>query len=255
MAITNDLDKLPAIRNLTDDVRQKALEFADALGARGPRPTTTLGTAVTLANEWKSGRLPQKQGGPAVLVQPRNGRWIIRRSDSEHPTHTFLVREDAVRRAQEIAKRQLTACLVFGPGGTLIERYAAPGASAPQAVPALEPTIIPVAIPPVAAVVELSPEVVAPMVEPDAAVVIAPEPVAPSAPEAVVVALPEAVDEVVELAPVVDIEAPTIRVKKVGQRWQVFVGDGRTEAFATKQKANKRAKDLAASLACGVQLA
>src|SRR5688572_30251929 len=118
MAITNDLEKLPAIKNLTDDVRQKALEFADALGARGPRPTTTLGTAVTLANEWKSGRLQGKQGGPAVLVQPRNGRWIIRRSDSEHATHTFLIREDAVRRAQEIARRYVTSCLVFGPGGT-----------------------------------------------------------------------------------------------------------------------------------------
>lgn len=276
--MTIDLEKLPAIRNLSDDVRQKALEFAGALGARGPRPTTVLGTAVTLAQEWKSGRLPVKQGGPAVLVQPRNGRWIIRRADSEHATHTFLVREDAVRRAQDLARRYGAACLVFGPGGTLIERYGAPGAAAPAAVtPVVAPEPVAVAEPQIMEVVaaaEVAPT--SPAVEPvaEAAIVAEPEPVLAAAPpvlEAVEVAPvpePEPVVEAVVAAPVsepdpepepaiaiADLEVEPIRVKRAGAKWLVVSADGRTESFTTKQKAMKRGKDLAAALGCPVVLA
>jgi len=245
----HDLDKLPALKNLSDDVRQKALEFADALGARGPRPTTVLGTAVTLAQEWKSGRLPVQQGGPAVLVQPRNGRWIIRRSNSEHATHTFVVREDAVRRAQEVARRLGTACLVFGPGGTLIERYEAPGTTAPTAVTApVSPLPTPTPTPaPIVATPPIAPEpepVVAIAPEPEPAVAIAPEP------EPVIAIAPEP-EPVVAVAPEpgpVDVFAEPIRVKKLAHKWTVIVGDGRTESFPTRQKAHKRAKDLGVAL-------
>ncbi|MCC6619709.1 MAG: DUF2188 domain-containing protein [Deltaproteobacteria bacterium] len=271
-----DLDKLPALKNLTEDVRQKALEFADALGARGPRPTTVLGTAVTLAQEWKSGRLPAKQGGPAVLVQPRNGRWIIRRADSEHATHTFVVREDAVRRAQEVARRQGTACLVFGPGGTLIERYEAPGTTAPAAVatpiPKPEPRPLPRPLPkpePVALAPvpepEPAPVALAPVPQPEPEpVALAPEPepvaLAPEPepvglpPEPEPVALPpEPEPAVFVAAPDVDTlpsdpDAEPIRVKKLAHKWAVILGDGRTESFPTRQKAHKRAKDLGRAL-------
>ncbi|MFO0745339.1 MAG: DUF2188 domain-containing protein [Myxococcota bacterium] len=261
--MTIDLEKLPAIRNLSEDVRQKALEFAGALGARGPRPTTTLGTAVTLAQEWKSGRLPTKQGGPAVLVQPRNGRWIIRRADSEHATHTFQVREDAVRRAQDLARRYATACLVFGPGGSLIERYGAPGspAAAAEVPPIVEPVVV-VAAPPepvvvaAEAVVAAEPVVVAePVIIPEPIIeAIAVEPIAvePTAIESVVEVV---ADEPEPVIAVTDLEAAPIRVKRMANKWAVVLGDGRTESFHTKQKAHKRAKDLAAALGCAVVLA
>lgn len=131
-----DLEKLPALKNLTEDVRQKAMEYAGQLGARGPRPTTVLGTAVTLATEWKSGRLPPKTTGHAAwLVQPRQSKWILRRANEADAKYTFNNREDAVRRAQSLAKEDRVACLVFGPGGTLVERYEAPKADLPRPAP------------------------------------------------------------------------------------------------------------------------
>ena len=91
-----DLDKFPTIKNLADDVRETALEYASSLGARGPRPTTVLGTAVTLAKEWKSGRLPARPVAAPFLVQPRQGRWVIKRSNETDPSHTFIKKDDAV---------------------------------------------------------------------------------------------------------------------------------------------------------------
>ncbi len=120
-----DFDNFPAMKNLAADVRQKAVEFAESLGARGPRPTTVLGTAVTLAREWKSGRLPTRPISAPFLVQPRAGRWIIKRSTDEKASHTFMRMDDAVRRAQQLAREAGAACFVFGPGGTLIERFEA----------------------------------------------------------------------------------------------------------------------------------
>jgi hypothetical protein len=120
-----DFDNFPAMKTLAADVRQKAVEFAESLGARGPRPTTVLGTAVTLAREWKSGRLPTRPISAPFLVQPRAGRWVIKRSTDEKPSHTFMRMDDAVRRAQQLAREVGAACFVFGPGGTLIERFEA----------------------------------------------------------------------------------------------------------------------------------
>ncbi len=169
--MTIDLAKLPALKNLTEDVRQKALEYADQLGARGPRPTTVLGTAVTLATEWKSGRLPARGAGNAAwLVQPRQSKWILRRANDADPKYTFNNREDAVRRAQALAKDDGVACLVFGPGGTLTERYEAPKVEIPRPAPrpiseaaavirSFVPSAVAVAAPAPVAVIEAAPVV------------------------------------------------------------------------------------------------
>ena len=90
-----DFEQFPTIKNLAADVREKALEYAATLGARGPRPTTALGTAVTLAKEWKSGRMPTKPSTVPFLVQPRQGRWVIKRSNEAEPSHTFQKKDDA----------------------------------------------------------------------------------------------------------------------------------------------------------------
>jgi uncharacterized protein YdaT len=153
-----DFNQFPAIKNLSADVREKALEYAETLGARGPRPTTVLGTAVTLAQEWKSGRLPTRPIAAPYLVQPKNGRWVIKRSSSELASHVYMRKDDAVRRAQELAKQEGAACFVFGPGGTLIERYEA-RAIAAMHFPLVNVEVAPAAVePPVEAqTIELTP--------------------------------------------------------------------------------------------------
>ena len=224
-----ELDKFPAMKNLADDVRQKALEYAANLGARGPRPTTVLGTAVTLAREWKSGRLPARPAVTPFLVQPRQGRWIIKRSNEAEPTHTFMRKDDAVRRAQQLARAAGGACFVFGPGGTLIERYEARTlAELPELALVPEP------------VVE-APVVEVPVVE---AVSIVEAPVVEVAP---VVEATGPNDEDEGLPQVVSDEEP-IRVKKLQGKWAIIIGDGRTETQPSRPKAVKRAKELAAKL-------
>lgn len=235
-----ELDKFPAMKNLADDVRQKALEYAANLGARGPRPTTVLGTAVTLAREWKSGRLPARPAVTPFLVQPRQGRWIIKRSNEAEPTHTFMRKDDAVRRAQQLARAAGGACFVFGPGGTLIERYEARTlAELPELALVPEPVVEAPAVE--VPVVEASSIVEAPMVE-AASIVEAPvvevapviEPIGPN-------------DEDEGLPQVVSDEEP-IRVKKLQGKWAIIIGDGRTETQPSRPKAVKRAKELAAKL-------
>lgn len=225
--MTQELEKLPTIKNLADDVRQKALEYAESLGARGPRPTTALGTAVTLAKEWKSGRLPPRPVSPPFLVQPRFGRWLIKRSNESAASHTFIKKDDAVRRAQALAKKAGAACFVFGPGGTLIERYEAQRERPPA--PPAPPVLV---------------EAPAPEPEPEP-VVIAPEP-EPIAPEPVAeVSEPPALPYELEPEPE---EVEPIRMRKVRRRWCIVVGDGRTEIHASKKKAFTRVKALSKRL-------
>lgn len=257
-----DLDKFPTIKNLADDVREKALEYASTLGARGPRPTTVLGTAVTLAKEWKSGRLPTRPVAAPFLVQPRQGRWIIKRSNEADPSHTFLKKDDAVRRAQELARAAGAACFVFGPGGTLVERYEARTlAASPEPAPVPVPEVVVEAAPePAPEVVALAPE---PAPAPVAKLAPAPEP----APEVIIEVAPEpAPDPITELAlalaPEDDDTLPAaqpgddaIVVKKVGAKWLLALGDGRTETHSTQKKAVARAKAVAKKSGRGVVVA
>lgn len=245
-----DLNQFPTIKNLAEDVREKALEYAATLGARGPRPTTVLGTAVTLAKEWKSGRLPTRPVSAPFLVQPRQGRWVIKRSTEPEPSHTFSKKDDAVRRAQELARAAGAACFVFGPGGTLVERYEAKALAQLELVrePAPEPTT------------ELAPAPTLDLVEP--AFVPASEPTLDLAPEPTLDLAPAPIPEpastpTLELAPAPeDDELPTdnpsgddpIRVKKLAGKWALILGDGRTEVFPAKNKAVARAKLLAKKL-------
>lgn len=258
-----DLNQFPAMKNLTEDVKKKALEYAETLGARGPRPTTVLGTAVTLANEWKSGRLPSKPLAAPFLVQPKSGRWVIKRSNSELASHVYMRKDDAVRRAQELAKAEGAACFVFGPGGTLIERYEA------RAIAQMEFPVVEAEVAVEVAKVEaeaVKVEVEAVKVEAEAvkveAIEVAPVVEVEVAPVVEVVPVVEVeVAPVVELAPVVEtvveeVEAPVvidpyeapIRVKRVANKWLVLMGDGRSESLPTKAKAVKRAQELGKKL-------
>jgi hypothetical protein len=60
------------------------------------------------------------------------------------------------------------------------------------------------------------------------------------------------VEPQVEVAPAqtleIDISDEPIRVKRVANKWLVFLGDGRSEALATKAKAVKRAQELGRQL-------
>jgi|GEM_PF-2543399 len=240
-----DFDKFPTIKNLAEDVREKALEYAATLGARGPRPTTVLGTAVTLAKEWKSGRLPARPLSAPYLVQPRQGRWVIKRSTDTDPSHTFSKKDDAVRRAQELAKAAGAACFVFGPGGTLIERYEAKALAQLVLVPA------PVEVVEVAQAIEAMPKTSEPIVIASELVeaVIAPIVLA-SEPELVEAVAPtlvaEAAPEPVETELVAD-DNP-IRVTKVGAKWMLILGEDKSESHPTQKKAIVRANVLAKKL-------
>ncbi len=265
-----DFDKFPTIKNLADDVRQKALEYASSLGARGPRPTTVLGTAATLAKEWKAGRLPTRPNAAPYLVQPRQGRWVIKRSTDTDPSHTFSKKDDAVRRAQQLARAAGAACFVFGPGGTLIERYEARAlaqlALVEPLATELEPEIVATAtIAPL--IVETAPEIVAAEAivpfEVEAAPEIAPEIVAAETIAPFVIeAAPEIAPEIVatetiapfEVAAVVAeatdaaLTGDPIRVHKQGAKWLVILGEGQTESQPTQKKAVARAKALGKKL-------
>jgi hypothetical protein len=221
------------------------------LGARGPRPTTVLGTAVNLAQEWRQGRLPAESGsgeGLALLVQPRQGRWIIRAANHSEASHVFSVREDAVRRAQELGIERNVPVFVFGPGGTLIERYAAP--STPRTAPARTLIARPAPRPeprpaaPVAAPVALMPLPPVPVAQ-------VPAPTLEAAVESVVEALGEDLGTATS-EPVV--ETPSVRLVKDGRRWLVVAPDGRREAFPTRKKAVKVASDLALKLSVQLEL-
>jgi hypothetical protein len=273
-----DFNQFPAMKNLAEDVREKALEYAKTLGARGPRPTTVLGTAVTLAREWKSGRLPARPVAVPYLVQPRNGRWVIKRSNDELPSHVYMRKDDAVRRAQALAKESGAACFVFGPGGTLIERYEAralaemhfPEALAEVEVVEAAPVIAAIEVieaAPVAEVIEAAPVIEVAEAAPPIEVAEVIEVVEAAPPievvemiEVVEAAPPIEVVEVVESAPVIEVievveAAPVttetvvgsnepIRVKRVANKWLVMIADGRVETLATKAKAMKRAAEL-----------
>ena len=120
----------------------------------------------------------------------------------------------------------------------------------PRPVPA-EPTAV---LEPIEAVVEAiavaapEPEAIEAVAAPEAIV----EAVAAPEPEAIVeaVAAPEP-EAIVALDP----EAEPIRVKKLAHKWTVFLGDGRSESFPTRAKAQKRAKDLGQALGRKVILA
>lgn len=241
-----DLNQFPTIKNLAEDVREKALEYAATLGARGPRPTTVLGTAVTLAKEWKSGRLPARPVSAPFLVQPRQGRWVIKRSTEAEPSHTFVKKDDAVRRAQELARAAGAACFVFGPGGTLVERYEAKALAQLALVP--EPAAEPV----IDLAVALAPEPVnvpVPEPVPEPVIDLAPAPVIDLVPEPVIDLVPEpAADDAEDLPTDSPSGDEPIRVKKLAGKWALILGDGRTETFPAKNKAINRAKLLAKKL-------
>jgi hypothetical protein len=274
VAMSAELKQSPAIATLAEGLRDKALEYAAALGARGPRPTTVLGTAVTLAKEWQSGRLPEvgdADRGVALLVQPRQGRWIIRRANAAEATHVFSLRDDAVRRAQELSRQSASPVFVFGPGGTLLERYAPPAPAdlrPPPARPAVRPIARPIARPAVVRPVEVAPSVVAPPVV--APPVVAPPVVAPAVPVATLEA-PLAPEPIVDTPAVEIAAAPApevsatpeiaaddtllVAVRKSGRKWAVVEPSGAKVLFPTRRKAIAHAESLATELGARLDLA
>jgi hypothetical protein len=112
-----------AMVNLSEEVRAKAIDFANALLARGYGASRALSTGITMAREWRSGLLERRRGGAPFRVESTLHGWEISRAGSPDIHYRFGRRADALRRAQELARRRRTACVVLDEHGAVVERF------------------------------------------------------------------------------------------------------------------------------------
>jgi hypothetical protein len=119
-------DYPPAMKNLSEEVRGRAIAETNALLDAGYAPGRAISMGIAKAQEaderGKRGGNTTGELGPAFHVMFSDPVWVIWPEDRDHPTHRFNAYDDALRRAHELASDRHSAVYVFDPDGKLIER-------------------------------------------------------------------------------------------------------------------------------------
>lgn len=112
-----------SLKNLTDPVRDKAIEIANALLSDGYGEGRALRIATAQAEDWARRRhIEAWADRPLHLnphVVPHGERWAIRVEGGERSGGVFETRYEAVERAKEMALRQEADVVVHALDGRI----------------------------------------------------------------------------------------------------------------------------------------
>ena len=110
----------PAIRTLPDDVRDAALDFANAELRAGRHPDRAVSFGIARAFSLDEDELGRDAA--RFIVQCEGEQWVLC-SDASDERYVFDDYEEALRRGSELARARQLPLFVFGAEGSLIGSY------------------------------------------------------------------------------------------------------------------------------------
>ena len=143
------LEDYPAsMKNLPDVIRKKAIDIANAMVDEGYKEGDALPIAISQAKEWhenaseeetwhyrKYGKVTTRsresrkyKSNPermeeAEIVRAHEDGWAVESEGAERPSNVFDTKEEAIKRAKEIAENKGTAVIVHKKDGSIQKRY------------------------------------------------------------------------------------------------------------------------------------
>ena len=106
------MDKLPdELRTLTDDVRRRAVDAANALVDQGYKVPVAVSMAAERARNWSG------LGTVAHHVVPHGDGWAVIKADAERASAILPTKDEAVARGREIARNQHGKLVIHGQDG------------------------------------------------------------------------------------------------------------------------------------------
>lgn len=136
-----------SMKNLNDATKKKAIDIANSMVDEGYDEGRAIPIAIEQAKEWRQNASKseidkyEKSGKPAErseegkkyennperleegeqVVKHKDG-WAVKSSNAKQPSNVFDNKNDAVKRAREIAKNKGTSLTVFKEDGTAEEK-------------------------------------------------------------------------------------------------------------------------------------
>lgn len=141
-------DYPPSLKNLHKVTRKKAIDIANAMVYEGYDEGRAIPIATEQAEEWHENASHkeledyQKHGVPqsrsekdkkypshperlneVEQVIAHDGGWAVKSSGAQSVTEVFELKEEAVKRAKEIAKNKGTGITIFAKDGKIQDKY------------------------------------------------------------------------------------------------------------------------------------
>ncbi|MCG5104771.1 DUF2188 domain-containing protein [Oceanobacillus alkalisoli] len=143
------LEDYPAsMKNLPDVTRKKAIDIANAMIDEGYKEGDTLPIAISQAKEWhenaseeeiehyrkygkvttRSSESKKYESNPermeeGEIVRPHEDGWAVESEGAERPSNVFDTKEEAIKRAKEIAENKGTFVTVRKKDGSVQTKY------------------------------------------------------------------------------------------------------------------------------------
>lgn len=92
-------------KNLEECTRNKAIEIANALLDDDFDESRSIAIAITQAKVWASKRIILKSHGDNQHIIPHGGKWAILSEGSYKINHMYDTKEQALKKAKEIVKK------------------------------------------------------------------------------------------------------------------------------------------------------
>lgn len=135
-----------SLKNLEKPVRKKAIDIANAMLDEGYDEGRAIPIATKQAEQWyenadkkeieeytenervTSGSSSEYSSRPelmekAELVEAHENGWAVRSKDAKKPAAVYDNKNDAVKRAKEIAEKQGTEAVIYKKDGSIDTRY------------------------------------------------------------------------------------------------------------------------------------
>jgi uncharacterized protein YdaT len=123
-----------SLKNFTPEVREKAVEIANALLAEGNMDEgIVIATAISRAKDWAANREIEvrtnnegkitdvKDHGHDQYVVPKDGRWAVKTEKEEHE-RPFKLKQEAIKFGRQRAREANTALVIQGKDGRIQKR-------------------------------------------------------------------------------------------------------------------------------------
>ncbi len=94
----------PSMKNLDAQVREKAVEIANALLEENYQEGRAIAIAIAAAKKWAENSADRKTSGERLHVIPHPQGWAVRRANAERASFVFNTKTQAQNKAIQMAR-------------------------------------------------------------------------------------------------------------------------------------------------------
>jgi hypothetical protein len=108
-----------SMKNLDTDVREKAVEIANALLNEGYEDGRAIPIAIATAKKWAENHDPDDLAIHQLHVVPHPQGWAVRRVNAERASFVFPDRDEAQQKATEMAEDENGSVVIHDANGQI----------------------------------------------------------------------------------------------------------------------------------------